>query len=119
MLKHLALAGAAALLVATTAHAQSTDPAAAAAAPTTHASATPAKHDTPAAKPTKDQITMVQQALAKDGLYKGKVDGEWNNALGDALKKYQTQNKLKVTGKLDEETLAKLKPAMPAAAPAQ
>ncbi len=61
---------------------------------------------------------MAQQSLTKAGLYKGKVDGKWNDELSGAIKKYQTQNKLKVTGKLDEETLKKLEPPAPATAPA-
>ena len=61
---------------------------------------------------------MAQQSLTKAGLYKGKVDGKWNDELSSAVKKYQTQNKLKVTGKLDEETLKKLEPPTPATTPA-
>ena len=86
------------------------------AAPTTHAAATTSsnkKHE-----PSKEQITMAQQSLTKAGLYKGKADGKWNDELSGAIKKYQTQNKLKVTGKLDEETLKKLEPPTPATTPA-
>ena len=61
---------------------------------------------------------MAQQTLSKAGLYKGKVDGKWNNDLSAAVKKYQTENKLKATGKLDEETLHKMQPPAPATAPA-
>ena len=110
MLKQLALAGVF-VLAAGTLNAQST----AAPAPTTHAAATaPAtKHE-----PSKQEITMAQQTLSKAGLYKGKVDGKWNNDLSAAVKKYQTQNKLKETGKLDEETLKKMQPPAAATAPA-
>ncbi|HEY7029518.1 MAG TPA: peptidoglycan-binding domain-containing protein [Gemmatimonadales bacterium] len=115
MLKQLALAGVC-MLAAGTLNAQSTA-APAAAAPTTHAAATTSstkKHE----QPSKEQITMAQQNLTKAGLYKGKADGKWNDELSSAIKKYQTQNKLKVTGKLDEETLKKLEPPAPAMAPA-
>ncbi len=111
MLKQLALAGVF-VLAAGTLNAQSTT---APAAPTTHAAATaPAKKH----EPTKQEITMAQQTLSKAGLYKGKQDGQWNNDLSNAIKKYQTQNKLKATGKLDEETLHKMQPPAPATAPA-
>jgi peptidoglycan hydrolase-like protein with peptidoglycan-binding domain len=113
MLKQLALAGVF-VLVAGTLNAQST--ATATPAPTTHAAATTSsnkKHE-----PSKQEVTMAQQSLTKAGLYKGKVDGKWNDELSGAIKKYQTQNKLKVTGKLDEETLKKLEPPAPATAPA-
>ena len=114
MIKQLALAGAL-MLAAGTLNAQSTATATPA-APTTHAAATTSskKHE----GPSKDQITMAQQSLTKAGLYKGKVDGKWNDELSSAVKKYQTQNKMKVTGKLDEETLKKLEPPTPATTPA-
>jgi Putative peptidoglycan binding domain. len=114
MLKQLALAGVF-VLVAGTLNAQSTATATPP-APTTHAAATTSsnkKHE-----PSKQEVTMAQQSLTKAGLYKGKVDGKWNDELSGAIKKYQTQNKLKVTGKLDEETLKKLEPPAPATAPA-
>jgi len=114
MIKQLALAGVC-MLAAATLNAQSTATATPA-APTTHASATSSKqkHE----QPSKEQITMAQQNLTKAGLYKGKADGKWNDELSSAIKKYQTQNKLKVTGKLDEETLKKLEPSAPATTPA-
>ena len=113
MFKQLALAGVF-VLAAGTLNAQSTATATPA-APTTHAAATSSnkKHE-----PSKQEVTMAQQSLTKAGLYKGKVDGKWNDELSGAIKKYQTQNKLKVTGKLDEETLKKLEPPAPATAPA-
>jgi peptidoglycan hydrolase-like protein with peptidoglycan-binding domain len=113
MFKQLALAGVF-VLAAGTLNAQSTA-AATPAAPTTHAAAMSSnkKHE-----PSKQEITMAQQSLTKAGLYKGKADGKWNDELSGAIKKYQTQNKLKVTGKLDEETLKKLEPPTPATTPA-
>jgi hypothetical protein len=79
---------------------------------------TPGDDDRHKHEPSKQEITMAQQTLSKAGLYKGKVDGKWNNDLSAAVKKYQTENKLKATGKLDEETLHKMQPPAPATAPA-
>jgi 3-keto-L-gulonate-6-phosphate decarboxylase len=110
MLKQLVFAGVIGLVSAQTLHAQAT------AAP---ASTQPAKPATqmasakPSHKATAEQIKSAQEALTKAGLYKGKVNGEWTKDLEASLKKYQTQNKLKVTGGLDEETMKKLVPAVP------
>jgi peptidoglycan hydrolase-like protein with peptidoglycan-binding domain len=60
---------------------------------------------------TKDQIKEAQEGLAKAGLYKGKPTGQFNADTRKALKKYQKQNKLPVTGRLDNEVLNKLKSA--------
>ena len=57
---------------------------------------------------TTDQIKQTQQALADKGLYKGKVSGRLNGDFRKAVKAFQTQNQLKVTGRLNQETLAKL-----------
>jgi peptidoglycan hydrolase-like protein with peptidoglycan-binding domain len=58
---------------------------------------------------TKDQIKTAQVGLSKAGLYTGDTTGVWNAATGKALKAYQKKNKLKVTGHLNDEVLAKLK----------
>jgi peptidoglycan hydrolase-like protein with peptidoglycan-binding domain len=120
MLKQFVLAGAIALVSAATLSAQTSAPAATTTKAATQQPAKPttAKPATPA-KVTADQIKMAQESLTKGGMYKGKVDGVWNNELSASLKKYQEANKLKVTGKLDTETLAKLEPPKPAMAPAQ
>ena len=60
---------------------------------------------------TKEQIKEAQEALAKDGLYKGKPSGLMNSATHTALKEFQKKNKLPVTGQLSDSTLAKLKSA--------
>ena len=60
---------------------------------------------------TKAQIKEAQEALAKDGLYKGKADGVMNSATHTALKEFQKKNKLPVTGQLSDSTLGKLKSA--------
>ncbi len=60
---------------------------------------------------TTDQIKEAQEGLAKAGLYKGKPTGQFNADTRKALKKYQKENKLPVTGRLDNRVLAKLKSA--------
>ena len=68
---------------------------------------TPAHH----AMWTKDQIKEAQQGLAKAGLYKGTATGVWNKDTKNALKAFQKENKMPVTGKLSDSVLVKLKSA--------
>ena len=76
---------------------------------------TPAKHGkahakkvAKAAKPAPDEkVKAAQEALEKDG-FKIKATGVMNKKTVAAIKKYQKKNGLKVTGKLDDETAAKL-----------
>jgi peptidoglycan hydrolase-like protein with peptidoglycan-binding domain len=53
------------------------------------------------------EIKSVQEALNKDG-YKLTADGIMGNHTMSAIKDFQKKNDLKVTGKPDSETLAKL-----------
>ena len=76
------------------------------AADTTKASKTSKHADGTTA--TADQMKKAQQALADKGLYKGKVTGRSNAAFRASLKQYQKDNQLKATGRLNQETLAKL-----------
>jgi peptidoglycan hydrolase-like protein with peptidoglycan-binding domain len=86
-------------------------------APTVHAkvdsSSTSAMHKSTSKSMTwtTDQIKEAQEGLAKAGFYKGKPTGQFNADTRKALKKYQKQNKLPVTGRLDNEVLNKLKSA--------
>ena len=73
------------------------------------AAAKPAKHASTMA--TEAQIKEAQTALAKTGLYKGAATGTMNKEFEAALKKYQTQHKLKATGHVDEATLNALRKA--------
>jgi peptidoglycan hydrolase-like protein with peptidoglycan-binding domain len=57
---------------------------------------------------SKDEVTAVQNALAKSGQFKGTADGVMNKDTEDALRVYQKENGLKVTGVADTETLKKL-----------
>jgi peptidoglycan hydrolase-like protein with peptidoglycan-binding domain len=58
--------------------------------------------------PTADRITEIQQALAKDGSFKGNPNGKWDAATVEAMRKFQTSHGLNPTGKLDAVTLQKL-----------
>ena len=52
--------------------------------------------------------TIIQRALARHGEYHGKIDGVWGKGTEDALRRFQKDNKLDETGKVDEATAAKL-----------
>jgi peptidoglycan hydrolase-like protein with peptidoglycan-binding domain len=67
--------------------------------------ATPPKH----AAWTKEQIEEAQEGLAKAGLYKGTATGVMNSKTKSALRAYQKENKLPVTGRLSDSVLVKLK----------
>jgi len=60
---------------------------------------------------TKDDIKTAQEGLTKAGLYKGKVSGIMNADTRKALREYQKQNKLHVTGRLSDSVMVKLKSA--------
>jgi len=60
---------------------------------------------------TKDEVKEAQEGLTKAGLYKGKVSGVMNADTRKALRSYQKQNKLPVTGRLSDSVLVKLKSA--------
>jgi peptidoglycan hydrolase-like protein with peptidoglycan-binding domain len=60
---------------------------------------------------TAAQVKEAQEGLAKAGLYKGKATGVFNKDTKRALRAYQKQNHLPVTGRLSDSTLAKLKSA--------
>jgi Putative peptidoglycan binding domain len=47
----------------------------------------------------------VQQKLQQEGLYHGKIDGRIGRETKQALREYQRQNSLRVTARLDRETL--------------
>jgi peptidoglycan hydrolase-like protein with peptidoglycan-binding domain len=109
MSKTLRTLAASAALIAVTmgpAMAQNTKPAAATPAKTEMKKATmkPAKH----AAWSKDQIKSAQVALAKGGYYKGEPTGIMNKPTQAALRAWQKANKLPATGRLSDETLAKL-----------
>ncbi|MGH7450838.1 MAG: peptidoglycan-binding domain-containing protein [bacterium] len=59
-------------------------------------------------KLAKDEIIALQNALINAKVYKGKANGNLDMATKRALRKYQQDNKLKVTGEPNEATLIKL-----------
>jgi peptidoglycan hydrolase-like protein with peptidoglycan-binding domain len=59
----------------------------------------------PAADPN---VRAVQQVLAKQGYYKGSVDGLYGRTTRDAVARYQSARKLTVTGTLTRQTLQSL-----------
>ena len=50
-------------------------------------------------------VESVQNELAKRGYYGGKVDSMYNDATRAALKRFQTDQQLAVTGRINEATL--------------
>lgn len=56
----------------------------------------------------KEQITEAQKILKSKGLYAGEETGKLDDATREALKKFQTDGKLKAAGTLNRETLEKL-----------
>ena len=50
----------------------------------------------------------VQRQLAKRGYYKGTVDGDFGTSSRSALSRFQKDNHLKVTGRIDEDSLEAL-----------
>jgi peptidoglycan hydrolase-like protein with peptidoglycan-binding domain len=59
--------------------------------------------------PTPDRIRDIQTALNREGAYTGEPTGKWDNATVEAMKKYQGDNGINPTGKIDALTLNKLK----------
>jgi peptidoglycan hydrolase-like protein with peptidoglycan-binding domain len=60
------------------------------------------------AAPTPDRINEIQSALAKKGAFAGEPTGKWDDSTVEAMKKFQSDNHLNPTGKLDAPTLQKL-----------
>jgi peptidoglycan hydrolase-like protein with peptidoglycan-binding domain len=58
--------------------------------------------------PTPQRYMEIQQALANKGYYKGPVSGQWGADSIDALKRFQQDQNLNGTGKLDSMSLIAL-----------
>jgi peptidoglycan hydrolase-like protein with peptidoglycan-binding domain len=58
--------------------------------------------------PTPDRIKEIQDALSREGALEGKPSGKWDDATIAAMKKYQGDQGLNPTGKIDAVTLEKL-----------
>lgn len=55
-----------------------------------------------------DTVKQVQHALSDKGFYKGPDDGKWGRKTISALKRFQTAQGMKATGRLDQATLTSL-----------
>jgi Putative peptidoglycan binding domain len=58
--------------------------------------------------PTPERYKEIQQALADKGYYKGEVNGQWAADSTDALRRFQSDQNLKVDGKLGSLSLIAL-----------
>lgn len=56
-------------------------------------------------QPTQDRYREIQQALAEKGYLKSEPSGVWGAESVDALKQFQTTQKIPVTGKLSSRSL--------------
>lgn len=57
-----------------------------------------------AARPSRERVREMQRALAARNLYQGKIDGSWGRKTEAALRNFQTQQGLEVTGHLNGPT---------------
>jgi hypothetical protein len=60
------------------------------------------------ASPGSDRIRSVQMALIERGYLQGEATGSWNAASIEALKKFETAQKVRVDGKIDSKMLIAL-----------
>ncbi len=62
----------------------------------------------PPAGPAPERYKEIQQSLADNGYYKGEVNGEWKADSSEALRRFQSDQNLKVDGKLGSLSLIAL-----------
>jgi peptidoglycan hydrolase-like protein with peptidoglycan-binding domain len=62
---------------------------------------------------TKENVKLLQERLAAEGVYAGPVDGELNAQTEAALRTYQQKQGLPVSGAADEATLRQLQLELP------
>jgi peptidoglycan hydrolase-like protein with peptidoglycan-binding domain len=65
---------------------------------------------------TQDTIKLLQERLTTEKVYAGPVDGVMNDQTEAALREYQQQHGLGVSGAADEETLKQLQIRLPGSA---
>jgi peptidoglycan hydrolase-like protein with peptidoglycan-binding domain len=58
--------------------------------------------------PTSDRYKEIQQALVEKGYFRGEADGNWGPDSIDALKRFQQEQNLAPSGKLDSVSLIAL-----------
>ena len=61
-----------------------------------------------ATEPDRITVYRIQKKLKQLGYMSGLLSGHWENKTKRALKRFQQDNGLQVTGKVDDETKAKL-----------
>ena len=59
-------------------------------------------------QPTSDRYSEIQQALLQRGYFKGEPTGVWGPESADALKRFQQDQKIEATGKLNSLSLIAL-----------
>jgi peptidoglycan hydrolase-like protein with peptidoglycan-binding domain len=62
---------------------------------------------------TKENVKLLQERLATEGVYAGPLDGEMNTQTEAALRAYQEKQGLSVSGAADEATLKQLQLELP------
>jgi hypothetical protein len=62
-------------------------------------------HDGKAVQVYQEALRRAQSALAELGMYSGDLDGQLNDSMREALKKFQGENKINVSGVPDQATL--------------
>jgi peptidoglycan hydrolase-like protein with peptidoglycan-binding domain len=62
---------------------------------------------------TTENVKLIQERLKTEGVYAGPVDGELNAQTEAALRQYQQQHGLPVSGTADEATLQQLQLRLP------
>jgi peptidoglycan hydrolase-like protein with peptidoglycan-binding domain len=70
--------------------------------------ATQSKRETVPFRMKSSTIMQVQKKLNKEGFNAGRADGKWGPKTEAALKNFQKQNKLPVTGRFSRQTFADL-----------
>lgn len=68
----------------------------------------PAVKRGPVFRANKEQIMQVQKMLKGKSMYDGEETGKLDDATREGIKKWQTENGVKVTGTLNKETLEKM-----------
>jgi hypothetical protein len=58
--------------------------------------------------PDPDRYQVIQQALAERGYFKGESNGAWGDDSGDALRRFQADQKIENDGKIDALSLIAL-----------
>src|SRR5580658_5180571 len=58
--------------------------------------------------PTPERISEIQSALSRNGYYQGNPNGKWDSNTISAMQKFQSDNGLSNSGKIDAPSLQKL-----------